>query len=387
MPGLSFTEEERMLQSTVRDFVDREVAPRASESDQKEEFSWETWQGMAALGLTGIGIDEKYGGGGSGSGTYRQVALVAEEIARGDAAASVNLLAHLSLGTTTIYKFGNEEQKQRLIPSLAAGKGIAAWALTEPGGGSDAAALKTTATLRDGTYFLNGSKMFITNADLAESIVVFATQDASQGYRGISAFVVNRNAPGLQVNPLHGKMGMRASSTDEIVFQDTPVPAHNLLGEEGRGFNYAMDILDSSRIIIAAQCLGIGQAALEAAVRYAQQRETFGKPIAQHQAIQFMLADMATEVHAARIATRHAAILKDGGESFLSEASMAKLLASEMCVNVSSKCIQIHGGIGYFRETGVERIFRDARVTTIYEGTSEIQRLVIARQVLAQYPL
>ena len=387
MPGLSLTEEERMLQSTVRDFVDREVAPRAAEADEKAEFSLETWKGMADLGLTGIGIDEKYGGSGSGSGAYRQVALVAEEIARGDAAASVNLLAHLSLGTTTIYKFGNEEQKKRLVPSLASGKGIAAWALTEPGGGSDAAALKTTATSKDGTYFLNGSKMFITNADPAESIVVFATQDPTKGYRGISAFVVDRNAPGLQVNPLHGKMGMRASSTDEIVFQDTPVPAHNLLGEEGRGFNYAMDILDSSRIIIAAQCLGIGQAALEAAVRYAQQRETFGKPIAQHQAIQFMLADMATEVHAARIATRHAAVLKDEGEPFLSEASMAKLMASEMCVNVSSKCIQVHGGIGYFQETGVERIFRDARVTSIYEGTSEIQRLVIARQVLAQYPL
>ena len=385
MPGLKLTEEERMLQSTVRELVDREIAPRAREVDQAAEFSWENWKGMAALGLTGIGIPEKYGGGGSGG--YRHVALVAEEIARGDAAASVSLLAHLSLGTTTIYRFANEEQRQRLVPSLASGKGIAAWALTEPGGGSDAAALRTTATMRDGTYFLNGSKMFITNADVAESIVVFATQDPSQGYRGISAFVVDRNAPGLQVNPLHGKMGMRGSSTDEVVFQDTPVPAQNLLGEEGRGFNYAMEILDSSRIIIAAQCLGIGQSALEAAMRYAQQRETFGKPIAQHQAIQFMLADMATEVHAARLATMHAATLKDDGEPFLAEASMAKLLASEMCVNVASKAIQVHGGIGYFQETGVERIFRDARVTTIYEGTSEIQRLVIARQVLAQYPL
>ena len=385
MPGLMLTEEERMLQSTVRDFVDREVAPRAREVDQKAEFSWENWKGMASLGLTGIGIPEKYGGGGSGG--YRQVALVAEEIARGDAAASVSLLAHLSLGTTTIFKFANEEQRQRFVPSLASGKGIAAWALTEPGGGSDAAALRTTATMRDGTYFLNGSKMFITNADVAESIVVFATQDPSKGYRGISAFVVDRQAPGLQVNPLHGKMGMRGSSTDEVVFQDTPVPARDLLGEEGRGFNHAMEILDSSRIIIAAQCVGIGQAALEAAVRYAQQRETFGKPIAQHQAIQFMLADMAAEVHSARLATMHAATLKDEGEPFLQEASIAKLVASEMCVNVSSKAIQVHGGIGYFEETGVERIFRDARVTTIYEGTSEIQRLVIARQLLAQYPL
>jgi alkylation response protein AidB-like acyl-CoA dehydrogenase len=382
---LILTEEEQMLQNMVRDFADRELMPRAREIDEKAEFSWENWKGMAKLGLTGLGIDAKYGG--SGSAGYRQVAIVAEEIARGDAAASVNMLAHLSLGANTIHRFGNEEQKQRLLPSLASGEGIAAWALTESGGGSDAAALRTTATERDGTYFLNGSKMFITNASVAESIVVFATQDRSKGYKGISAFVVNRGSSGLQVNPLHGKMGMRGSSTDEIVFQDTPVPAENLLGQEGRGFNHAMEILDSSRIIIAAQCVGIGQSALEAAVRYAQQRETFGKSIAQHQAIQFMLADMATQVYAARVATMNAATLKDEGLPFVSEASMAKLIASEMCVDVSSKAVQVHGGVGYFREAGVERIFRDARVTTIYEGTSEVQRLIIARQVLAQYPL
>ena len=193
--------------------------------------------------------------------------------------------------------------------------------------------------------------------------------------------------PNLQINPLRGKMGMRASSADEIVFQDTPVPANNLLGEEGRGFNYAMEILDSSRIIIAAQCVGIGQSALEAAVRYAQQRESFGKPIGQHQGIQFMLADMATQVHASRVATMHAATLKDQGLPFVNEASMAKLLASETCVNVASQAVQIHGGAGYFREAGVERIFRDSRVTTIYEGTSEVQRLIIARQLMAQYPI
>ncbi|MCI0858923.1 MAG: acyl-CoA dehydrogenase family protein, partial [Chloroflexi bacterium] len=247
-------------------------------------------------------------------------------------------------------------------------------------------ALQTTATERDGTYFLNGSKMFITNAAVAESIVVFATKDRSLGYKGISAFVVARDSPGLQINPLHGKMGMRSSTTDEVVFQDTPVPSNNLLGEQGRGFNYAMEILDSSRIIVAAQCVGIGQSALEAAMRYAQQRETFGKPIAQHQGIQFMLADMATQIYAARVATMHAATLKDNGLPFVEEASMAKLLASEMCVEVSSKAIQVHGGIGYFQEAGVERIFRDARVTTIYEGTSEVQRLLIARQLLAHYP-
>ena len=385
MPDLILSEEEQMLQTMVRDFADRELIPRAREADERQEFSWENWKGMADLGLTGVGIDTEYGG--SGPAGYRKVAIVAEEVARGDAGASVSVLAHLSLGTNTIYRFGNEEQKGRLVPSLASGKGIAAWALTEPGGGSDAAALQTTATERDGTYFLNGSKMFITNASVAESIVVFATQDRSLGYKGISAFVVNRDSPGLTINPLHGKMGMRSSTTDEVVFQDTPVPLENRLGEEGRGFNYAMEILDSSRIIIAAQCVGIGQSALEAAVRYAQQRETFGKPIAQHQAIQFMLADMATAVHGARVATMNAATLKDEGLPFVNEASMAKLIASEMCVDVSSKAMQVHGGIGYFQDAGVERIFRDARVTTIYEGTSEVQRLIIARQILAQYQL
>ena len=385
MPDLILNEEEQMLQTLVRDFADRELIPRAKEADEKQEFSWENWRGMAGLGLTGVGIDTEYGG--SGPAGYRKVSIVAEEVARGDAGASVSVLAHLSLGTTTIYRFGNEEQKRRLVPSLASGKGIAAWALTEPGGGSDAAALQTTATERDGMYFLNGSKMFITNASVAESIVVFATHDRSLGYKGISAFVVHRDSPGLTVNPLHGKMGMRSSTTDEVVFQDTPVPMENRLGEEGRGFNYAMDILDSSRIIIAAQCVGIGQSALEAAVRYAQQRETFGKPIAQHQAIQFMLAEMATAVHGARIATMNAATLKDEGLPFVNEASMAKLIASEMCVDVSSKAMQVHGGIGYFQDAGVERIFRDARVTTIYEGTSEVQKLIIARQILAQYPL
>ncbi|MDE2779760.1 MAG: acyl-CoA dehydrogenase family protein [Chloroflexota bacterium] len=384
MPDPMLNEEERMLQTLVRDFADRELAPRAREVDELEEFDWQNWNGMARLGLTGIAIDPVYGGGGGG---YRQVAIAMEEVARGDSAASTGLIAHLSLGTSTIYRFGNEEQKQRFIPSLASGKGVAAWALTEPGGGSDAAALQTTAQQRDGTWFLNGSKMFITNADVAESMVVFANQDRSQGYRGISAFVVPQGAPGMTVTPLHGKMGMRASSTNEIVFQDTPVPGENLLGEQGRGFRYAMEILDSSRIMIAAQCVGIGQAALEEALRYAQQRESFGRPIAQHQAVQFMLADMAASVHAARTCTMQAATLKDDGQDYINEASIAKLIASEMCVDVTSKAVQVHGGYGYFKDSPVERLFRDARVTTIYEGTSEVQRLLIARQTLAQYPI
>ena len=382
MTDLLLTEDERMLQTTVRQFADRELAPRSQEIDEREEFSWDVWKGMAALGLPGIGVDPALRGSGGG---YRQMAIAEEEVARGDASASVTLVAHMSLGVQTIYQFGSEEQKLKYVPPLASGDGIAAWALTEPGGGSDAAALRTTATLKDGAYHLNGSKMFITNGDVARAIVLFATVDRGQGSRGIAAFIVDTDTPGLAVHKQHGKMGMRGSTTTEVTLEDARVPTENLIGEEGRGFRYAMDILDSSRIVIAAQCVGIAQAALEAALRYAQQRESFGRPIAQHQAIQFMLADMATDVYASRVATMHAATLKDNGLPYINEASMAKLFASEAAVRVTSNALQVHGGYGYFKDSPVERYFRDARVTTIYEGTSEVQRLIIARQLLAQY--
>ena len=377
-------EEERMLQNLVRDFAERELMPRSAELDENARFSWENWQGMARIGLPGIGIDPAYGGSGGG---FRQSSIAIAEVARADAAASVTLAAHLGLGTETIARFGSEEQKQQYIPSLASGRGIAAWALTEPGSGSDAAAMATTAVRRNGTWILNGSKQFITNAEVAETLVVFANQDRGQGYRGVCAFIVPAGTPGMQINPQHNKMGIRASSTCEVVFEDAEVPDANIIGEAGMGFRYAMDILDSSRISIAAQCVGIGQAALEEAVRYAQLRETFGRQLAQHQAIQFKLADMATAVHTARVATMHAASLRDAGEPFINEASMAKLVASEMCNNVAYEAMQVHGGIGFFKESRIERIFRDARVTTIYEGTSEVQRLIIARQVLGQYPV
>ena len=384
MTDLLLSEEERLLQTTLREFADRELVPRARELDEKEEFSWDTWKAMAALGLTGLGVDPALGGNGGG---YRQTVIAEEEIARGDASAGVTLLAHTSLTTQTIYRFGSEELKLKYVPPMARGEKMGAWALTEPSGGSDAAALKTTATLRDGTYYLSGSKIFITNGDVADNIVVFATQDSGAGAGGISAFVVEKDTPGFHAYKQSGKMGLRGSTTAEMTLQDSPVPGANRLGEEGRGFRYAMEILDSSRIIIAAQCLGIAQAALEAAVKYAQQRRSFGQPIVEHQAIQFMLADMATEIYAARTATMNAATLKDNGLPFINEASMAKLLASETAVRAASNALQVHGGYGYFKDSPVERYFRDARVTTIYEGTSEVQRLIIARQLRAKYPL
>ena len=384
MVDLLLTEEERMLQAVVREFADRELKPRAREMDEKEAFSQEVWQGMTGLGLAGIGVDPAFGGSG---GTHRQMVVAIQEVSRGDAASAVNLLAHRSLGLETINQFGSEEQKSRYIPGAVDGSKIIAWALTEPGSGSDAAALQTTASERNGAFILNGSKIFITNGDLAHATIVFATVDRSLRHRGVTAFIVDGDADGFQVNKQQGKMGMRGSNTVEMTFEDVEVPLENLLGHVGRGFGYAMQILDSSRIVIAAQCIGIAMAAFEAAVTYSQQRRTFGKPIAEHQAIQFMLADMATDIYASQTMTMHAATLKDRGEPYLDAASMAKLYASEACFRVCSNAVQIHGGYGYFKESDVERYFRDARVTSIYEGTSEVQRLVIARQMLKKFQL
>lgn len=382
MVDLLLTEEERMLLAAVREFADKELKPRAREMDENEEFLPEVWRGMTGLGLAGIGVDPAFGGSG---GTHRQMVIAIQEVSRGDAASAVNLLAHRSLGLETINQFGSEEQKSRYIPGAVDGSKIIAWALTEPGSGSDAAALQTTASERDGAFVLNGSKIFITNGDVAHATVLFATVDRSMGHRGVTAFIVDGDSEGFQVTKQHGKMGMRASNTVEMTLEDVVVPRENLLGEVGKGFRYAMQILDSSRIVIAAQCIGIAMAAFESAVEYAQQRRTFGKPIAEHQGIQFMLADMATDIYACQTMTMHAATLKDRGEPYLEAASMAKLYASEACFRVCSQAVQIHGGYGYFKESDVERYFRDSRVTSIYEGTSEVQRIVIARQMLRKF--
>ena len=373
------SEDERLLKNTVREFTDQKVAPRAAAYDQSGEFPWDNVREMAELGLLGLTIDDAYGGSG---GTSRQVALTVEEIARGCAATSVTYIAHLSLCTQFIHMFGTEDQKQQFVPPLARGEKIGAFALTEPGAGSDAAAITTTATRTDGHFVLNGSKLFITNAPEADTIVVMATQDRSQRSRGIIALVVERGSSGLTVNPQHGKMGMRASSTGEVVFDNCPVPEANLLGDEGAGFRVAMDVLNVSRISIAAQCVGIAQAAYEASVEYARHREAFGQPLAEFQAIQWMIADMATSIEAARSLVLRAATLRDSGLPFVTNASMAKLFASRVAVESTDKAVQIHGGTGYFAPTPVERYFRDAKVTEIYEGTSEVQRMIIARNVL-----
>ena len=379
MSELLLSEEELLLRNAVREFADEQLAPRAAGYDESGEFPWDNVKGLAALGLFGLTIDEEYGGSG---GTARQLAVVIEEIARGCGSTSVVYLAHLSLCAQFIHMFGTEGQKQRFVPPLARGEKIGAFALTEPGSGSDAAAMRTTATRSDGHYVLNGSKLFTTNAMEAEIFVVLATRDPSLRARGIDTLVVERDTKGLTINPQHGKMGMRASSTAELVFEDSPVPEENRLGAEGDGFRQTMQVLDPSRIGIGAQSVGIAQAAYEAAVQYAKQREAFGRHLADMQAVQWMIADMATNIDAARLLVHRAATLKDKGLPFATEASMAKLFASRVAVESADKAVQIHGGTGYFAPTPVERYYRDAKVTEIYEGTSEIQRMVIARDVL-----
>ena len=373
------TEDELLLKNTVREFADQELAPRAADYDESGEFPWDNVRGLTELGLFGLTIDEEYGGSG---GTTRQLAVAVEEIARGCAATSVIYISHLSLCAQFIQMFGSEGQKQRFVPPLARGESIGAFALSEAGSGSDAAALRTTATKADGHYVVNGSKLFISNAVEADTFVVLVTHDPSLRAGGIDALVVEKNARGITVNPQHGKMGMRASSTAEVVFQDCSVPQENRLGDEGDGFRQTMQVLNASRISIGAQCVGIAQAAYEASVRYVRQREAFDQKLADFQAIQWMIADMATGIDAARLLVHRAATLRDRGLPFVTEASMAKLFASRVAVESADKAVQIHGGTGYFAPTPVERYFRDAKVTEIYEGTSEIQRLIIARNIL-----
>lgn len=379
MSDLLLSEDERLLKSTVREFADQELAPRAAAYDESGEFPRDNVRGLAGLGLFGLTIDEEYGGSG---GTMRQLVVACEEIARGCGATSVIYIAHLSLCSQFIHMFGTDAQKRELLPPLVRAESIGAFALTEPGSGSDAAALRTAVTRSDGQYVLNGTKLFTTNAAEADVFVVLATHDVSLKTHGIDALVVSRDAPGFTINPQHGKMGMRASSTAELVFEDCRVPEEGLLGAEGEGFRQTIQVLSASRIPIAAQCVGLAQAAYVASVQYARQREAFGQNLAGFQGIQWAIADMATDIDAARLLVYRAATLRDRGEPFATEASMAKLFASRVAVESADRAVQIHGGTGYFAPTTVERLYRDAKVTEIYEGTSEIQRLIIARDLL-----
>ena len=379
MTELLLNEEELMLRNVVREFAESELAPRAADYDQSGEFPYDNIRGLAQLGILGMGIDEEYGGSG---GTTRQMVVAVEEIARGCAATATILGAHLSLCAQYIGMFGTAGQKREFIPPLASGEKIGAFALTEPGAGSDAAAISTTCARSNGGYVLNGAKTFITNAPEAATMVVMATQDRKLGSRGVNSFIVETDTPGIQINPLHGKMGIRASSAAEVVFDNCAVQEENRMGSDGDGFGMTMEVLNASRMTIAAQCVGIAQAAYDAALSYVKQREAFGQKLSEFQGLQWYLVEMATNIETARLLTLKSATLKDRGRPFVTEASMAKLYCSRVAVECADKAVQMHGGSGYFAPASVERYYRDAKVAEIYEGTTEIQRLIIARNLL-----
>ena len=379
MSDLLLSDDEILLKNTVSDYSKNELAPRAAGYDESGLFPWDNVTEIGELGLFGLTIPEEYGGSG---GTTRQLAIAAEEIAKGCAATSVIYIAHLSLCTQFINMFGSEEQKRNYLPDLASGKKVGAFALSEPGAGSDAAAIKTSAVRSNGHYVVNGINTWISNAPEASIFVTLATSDTSKNHKGIEALIVESNTEGIVTNQLHGKMGVRASTVGEIIFDNVLVPVKNRMGEDEQGFRQTMEVLNASRISIGAQCVGIAQAALEAAVDYAIHREAFGGPLSDLQGIQWMIAEMATEIEAARQLVMKSASLRDANLPFATEASMSKLYGSKVAMESAHKAVQIHGATGYFAPTPVERYFRDARVTEIYEGTSEIQKLVIAKNIL-----
>jgi butyryl-CoA dehydrogenase len=376
---LKFTEEQEMIRKMVRDFAQKEVAPIAAEIDDKGIAPMANIRKMGQLGLLGLTVSEKYDGGGADPVSY---VIAIEELAKACASTAIVMAVQNSLVCAGIEKFGSEEQKSKFLPPLARGEKIGAFALTEPSAGCDAAAQLTTA-VRDGDFYvLNGTKHFITNGSFADIVILFGMTDKAQKHRGISAFIVEKGTKGFSVGKEEHKMGIRGSNTCELVFEDVRVPVANRLGEEGQGFKIAMTVLDAGRIGVAAQAVGIAEAAYEAALKYSKERIQFGQPICQFQAIQWMLADMATRIEAARLLTYSAALKKQSGQPYSKEASMAKLFASETAVWVADRAVQIHGGYGYMKEYSVERNYRDAKITEIYEGTSEVQRMVIARAVL-----
>lgn len=375
----NLTEDQVELQEMFREFAQKEVAPVAIEVDEKHQFPEENVKKMQELGYFGIPFDEEYGGLGLDTLTY---VLCVEEISKVCASTGIIVSAHTSLCGGAIEKYGSPEQKEKFLTPLASGEKLGAFALTEPDAGTDAAGQKTTAVLDGDEYVINGSKIFITNAGYADTYVIFAMTDKEKGNHGISAFIVEKDTPGFSFGSLEKKMGIHGSSTRELIFQDCRIPKDNLLGEEGKGFGIAMGTLDGGRIGVAAQALGIAEGALERTIKYVKERKQFSRPIAKFQNTQFKLARMATEIDAARFLVYRAAQAKDSKERFSTEAAMAKMKASEVAVDVTRLAVQLHGGYGYTQEYEVERMYRDAKITEIYEGTNEVMQMVISGSLL-----
>jgi alkylation response protein AidB-like acyl-CoA dehydrogenase len=373
------SDEQRSIRDAAREFAAAELGDKIAPYDERHEFPHAIMAKLGPLGFMGVLVPEEYGGAGL---DYVSYALIVEELNRGDASVGITMWAHNSLCTNHIALFGSPEQKRRWLPKLVSGEVLGAWGLTEPGSGSDAAALRTRAEPRDGGWVLNGGKAFITNASVGGLAVVMARTDAAKKARGISALVVEKGTPGFSAGRPYRKLGLHASDTAELVFEDARVPGDHLLGEPGQGFVQAMQVLEGGRIAMAAMAVGIAQAALDQAVKYMKQRSAFGKTLAEFNGLQGMIADVATEVEVARLLTLRAAWLKDAGRPAMHAAAMAKVFASAAAMKAATKAVQIHGGAGYITEFPVERIFRDAKLTEIGEGTSEIQRMVIAREIL-----
>jgi alkylation response protein AidB-like acyl-CoA dehydrogenase len=378
--GFDLTEEQQQVKRSVREFTEAEIKPHVMEWDEAQRLPREIFTKMGELGLMGVLFPEEYGGAGMG---YVEYATVIEEIARVDGSIGLSVAAHNSLCTNHIFQYGSEAQRKKYVTPLARGERLGAWGLTEPSSGSDASGMKTTAMRRDGGWVINGSKNFITHGISADVCVVIAITNREMRSRGISAFVVEKGTKGFIAGKKENKLGMRASETASIIFEDCWIPEENLIGETGRGFVNAMQVLDGGRISIAALALGIAQGAYESALKYSQERKQFGQAIFDFQGIQFKLADMATQIDAARLLTLRAAWMKDNKRQTTRESAMAKLYASEIAVRVAEEAIQIHGGYGYTKDYPPEKYWRDSKLCTIGEGTSEVQRLVIARQLVA----
>ena len=375
------SEEQNQIKMSVREFAESEIAPHVMEWDEAQHFPIELKPKLADLGLLGVLFPEEYGGAGMG---YVEYATIIEELSRVDGSVGISVAAHNSLCSNHIYKFGTEDQKRKYLVPLARGEHLGAWGLTEPSAGSDASGTRSTAVRRNGGWIVNGSKNFITHAIHGDTCVAMAVTDRAQSSKGISAFIFEKGMKGFSPSKKENKLDLRASETASVVFEDCFVPDENRLGEEGQGFINSMEILDGGRISIAALAVGIAQGAFESALRYSKERQQFGKPISEFQAIQFKLANMAMQIDAARLLMYRAAWMKDQGKKTTKESSMAKLFASEISVNVCEEAIQVHGGYGYTKDYPPEKYWRDSKLCTIGEGTSEIQRIIIAREVLKQ---